>query len=105
MAVASPSRFGFVHTAEHVVSAVELTRPLDRDYVTRVLDDTDDTGVPARVGADRAERGLGDVEASLAEANAVLDLDDGLGQPQGAVPLGLQKVKGDSLGRARPYPG
>ena len=74
---------GAERTSEHVVRATELPRPLDGDDVPRVLDDADDRRVASRVGADRAELGLCDVEAPLAEPHAVLHLHDRLGEAEG----------------------
>ena len=53
--------------AEHVVAAPELAGALDRDDVLGLLDDADQGGVAARVAADPALLGLGDVAADLAE--------------------------------------
>ena len=59
--------------AEHVVAPAELAGALDRDDVLGLLDDADDVGVAARVAADAALLGLGDVAADRAEPDLVLD--------------------------------
>src|SRR4051794_2198946 len=66
--------------AEHVVAAAELAGPLDRDDVLRLIDDADYRLVAARVAADAAELGLGDVAADLAEPDLVLDLHQSVDQ-------------------------
>src|SRR5215211_5928001 len=62
--------------AEDVVAAAVLVRALDRDDVAWLLDDADEPGVAALVLTDAAARLFGEVEADLAEADALLDLPD-----------------------------
>ena len=66
--------------AEDVVAAAELVRALDRDDVAGLLDDADQRRVAALVLADAAARALGEVEADLAQPDALLDLADRLGE-------------------------
>ena len=61
--------------AEDVVAAAELPGALDRDDVLGLLDDAQHGQVAARVEADPALLGLGDVAADVAEPDLVLDLD------------------------------
>jgi hypothetical protein len=68
-----------------VVAAVVLVRPLDRDNVAGLLDDADQRRVAALVLADRAPRALGEVEADLAEADALLDVADRLRERVGVL--------------------
>ena len=90
---------------ENVVGAAELPGPLDGDNVSRILYDADDAAISTWIGADHAELVLCDVETSLAQPNAVLHLHDGLCEPEGALPVRFEHVKGDALSRARPYAG
>src|SRR5205823_3976315 len=69
--------------AGHVVAAGELVRALDGDDVAGLLDDADDRAVAALVLADAAARAVGEVEAHLAQADALLDLADRVGQGVG----------------------
>ena len=88
-----------------MVGAVEFPRPLDGDDVPRVLDDTDDGVVATRIRTDGAELGFRDIETPVAESDAVLHLHDRLSETQGTVPVRLEHVEGDALGRARPDTG
>ena len=58
--------------AEHVVAAAELAGALDGDDVLGLLDDAQDVVDAARVAADAALLGLGDVVAGHAEADLLL---------------------------------
>jgi len=62
--------------AEDVVAPAVLVRALDRDDVAGLLDDADQAAVAALVLADAAARLVGEVEADLAEPDALLDLAD-----------------------------
>jgi hypothetical protein len=75
-------------------------RALDGDHVARLLHDADQRGVPAIVEADRAARALGQVEADLAEADALLDVADRVGQRMGVLRRGAQQVEREALGGA-----
>src|SRR5437764_1351580 len=56
--------------AENVVAAAVLVRALDRDHIPGLLDHADQPGVAALVLADAAARGVGQVEADLAQPDA-----------------------------------
>ena len=83
--------------AEHVVQAAVLARALDRDDVGRLLDHADERRVTARVGADRAQVAFCQVEALPAEADLLLDVDDGRRQGEDLLGLDLQNVKREPL--------
>jgi hypothetical protein len=72
-------------------------RALDRDHVAGLLDDADEAGVATLVLADAAARLVGEVEADLAEADALLDLPDRVGQRIGVLGVGAQDVEGEAL--------
>ena len=57
-------------------------------------------GVAALVLADAAARLVGEVEAHLAQADALLDLADGVGQRVGVLGVAAQDVEGQALGGA-----
>ena len=86
--------------AEHVVAAAVLVRALDRDHVAGLLDHADQRRVAALVGADRAARALGEVEADLAEADLVLDVADRVGERVGVLRRRAQHVERQPLGGA-----
>src|SRR3712207_5521672 len=88
--------------AQHVVAAVELVRPLDRDHVAGLLDHADHGGLAALVLADPAGRLRGEVEADLALAHGRLDLLDRLGQWQRVLVGRAEDVEGEPLGSALP---
>jgi hypothetical protein len=71
---------------------------LNRDHVRGLLDDADQLGVTALVGADPAGRSIGQVEARRAQADPLLDLPDRLGQAERVLIAGAQDVKGQALG-------
>ena len=85
---------------EHVVEAAELVRALERDDVARLLDDAHERPVAALVLADPAARPLGQVEADLAEPDALLDLPDRGDERDCLVVLDSEQVEGQSLCRA-----
>src|SRR4051794_32628629 len=87
--------------AEHVVAAGELVRALDRDDVARLLDDADDRAVAALVLTDPALRPVGEVEAHLAQPDALLDLADRVGERVGVFGRLAQDVEGEPLRGAR----
>jgi hypothetical protein len=84
-----------------VVTAPELTRTLDRDDVSRVLDDAEDRGVTAIVGTDGTAFGDADVEADRAEHGALFDLDDRSRQTSRILGSDFQQMKGDPLSGLR----
>jgi hypothetical protein len=87
-----------------MIAAAVLEGALDRHGVERLLDDEDP--VLARfVGADRAWVDVGRVEADRAEGDALLHLEDGLGEADGVVLRRLQDVVGKSRGGFGPMPG
>jgi hypothetical protein len=59
----------------------------------------------ALVAADAAELALGDVAAFPAEEDALLRLDDRLGEPLGVVGRRLHQVEREPLRRLGPMPG
>jgi hypothetical protein len=59
----------------------------------------------ARVGANRAQLALSQIEAATARANIGLDVPDRIGQSQGLVPAALEDVKRQPLSRTSPDPG
>ena len=89
---------------QHVVAPVELLRLLHRDDVARLLHHAEHGGVAPIVGAQVAQRALGDVEALLAERHAVLRLGDGAGQAERVDLLDLQQVERDPLRGLRADP-
>src|SRR5512132_1336079 len=60
--------------AEYVVTATEFPRPLDRDHILGLLNDTDHSRIAAWVAADTALLLLCDVPADRTEPDLVLDL-------------------------------
>ncbi len=86
---------------QHVVAAVELAGALDGDDVARLLDDAHDPWVAPVVGAERAELGVGDVEAAGTEADPCLGFADRPGQAGDIVAGDLEQVEGDPLRRLR----
>ena len=90
---------------EHVVAAAELAGPLDRQHVERLLDDAQLAVVAARVAADRAQRGVADVEAALAEHDLVADGDQ-RARERARLRVGRAKqVERQALGRLGSDPG
>ena len=83
-----------------MVDAVVLVHALHRDDVAGLLDDADQAVVAAGVGADAAAGLVGEVEAELAQADLLLDLEHGVGE-RGAILLGgAQDVKCEPLSGA-----
>ena len=70
---------------------------LDRDHVGRLLDHADQGAVALRVGADPAERPLGEVEAFLAEADLLLHFADRLAERERLFVGRPQQVEGEPL--------
>ena len=91
--------------AQHVVLAAERAGLLDADDVHRPLDDADQRGVPARVGANGAGGLLRERAADFAEPDPLPRVEDGLGELFDRAGLGLHQVQGDALRRARPDAG
>ena len=88
--------------AEHVVAPAVLVRALDRDDVAGLLDDADQARVAPLVLADPAARLVGEVEAHLAQADALLDLADRVGERVGVLGRGAQDVERQPLRGALP---
>ena len=82
-----------------MVDPLELAGPLESEYVERLLDDAQPPLIPRRIGANRAERRLADVEAPLAEDDTIPDIDESLGQRPSLSVGRPQQVIGQSLGR------
>ena len=82
---------------QDVIEALELARPLEREDVERLLDDAQARLVAARVPADRAERGVADVEAPIAEHDLVADVDQRRRQRPGLRVGRAQQVVGQAL--------
>jgi hypothetical protein len=80
-------------------------RALDRDDVAGLLDDADEGRVAALVLADATARPVGEVEADLTLADALLDLADRVGEPVGVLRRCAQDVEREPLGGAGPDPG
>ena len=75
-------------------------RALDREEVGGLLHDADDRAVAASVEADRAELLLGQVSALTAEADALLDLANRVGERDRLLLRDAQKVEREPLRRA-----
>jgi hypothetical protein len=83
--------------AKHVVEPVELVRALHGDDVAGLLDHADQALVAALVGADAADRLVGEVEADLAKADFLLDLADRVGQGEAFIFGHSEYVEGEPL--------
>lgn len=88
-----------------MVAARELPGPLDRDDVLGLLDNAEGVGVAARIGADSAERVLGDIAADRAELDLGLDLGERRDEPLDVGFVGREQVEGDALRALGPDPG
>src|SRR3954447_7526940 len=86
--------------AEDVVAPAVLVGALDGDDIAGLLDDADEARVAALVLADAAARLVGQVEAHLAQADALLDLADRVGQRVGVLGVAAQDVEGQALSGA-----
>ena len=84
---------------QHVVATAEGAGALDGEHVERLLDDADTGGVAAGVVAEAAGVALGQVLADGAEVDALLDVEQGLGEVVGLGLGGAQDVVGEALGR------
>jgi hypothetical protein len=82
-----------------MVESPEFTGAFNCLDVFRLLDDTDEVLVAARVAADVAADFFGDVEADLAEANSFLYLEQNLREFLGLFIICLQQVERNALGR------
>ena len=92
-------------SAEDVVEATVLVRPLEREDVDGLLDDADHRPVAARVGANAAERLLGQVAALAARTDSRLDLRDRRADGVRLVGGRREDVEREPLRRARADPG
>src|SRR6185503_7428423 len=86
---------------QHVIQAAELACLLDDGHVLRLLDDADHFLVARCAGAEGARIGVGDVIASRAVGNAILDVADRLAQAFGILARRAQDVKSEALGALR----
>jgi len=68
---------------EHVVAALEVAPPVDRDQVRRGGDHADHLGLAARVAAHRARVGLGHLHADRAQPDLVGDVEQRLREVAG----------------------
>jgi hypothetical protein len=80
-------------------------RALDRDHIRGLLDHADRLAIATLVRADPAHRAVGQVEARLAQADALLDLLDRVGEREGLLVAGAQDVEGQALRAAAADPG
>src|SRR5262249_27686279 len=86
---------------QDVIDAADHARGLELQQILRLFDDDDLRLVAARVGADGAGVGLGEIEADAAVVDVFLDVADGVDKTEGACLVGLEDVKGDPLGGGR----
>src|SRR5262245_7930576 len=90
--------------AEHVVEAAELSRPLDRDHVLGLLNDTDHRRIASWVAANAALLLLCDIPADRAEPDLVFDLGQRVHEPAYIGWIGGQQVERDPLRALGPDP-
>src|SRR6185312_7019916 len=83
---------------EHVVEPAVFVGALDRDHVGRLLDHADQGAVAVGVGANPAERALGEVEALLAEPDLLLHFADRFAEREGLFVGRPQQMEGEPLG-------
>ena len=84
---------------QHVILPLKLARGFDADDVVRLLHHADHFRVAAAVAAILAQLARGDVVADAAQAELILDVQDGLRQVLGVVAAGAQHVEGEALRR------
>jgi hypothetical protein len=84
-----------------VVAPVVRRGALDREDVLRLGDDADQPRVAPRVVADRARVVLGDREAPRADADALLERDDRVGECVGVRARAVQQVEDEPRGGLR----
>ena len=65
---------------EDVIQPLELAGPLEGEDVERLFDHAESTAVAPGVAADRARRGVGQIEALVAEHDLLLDPRDRVGE-------------------------
>jgi len=84
---------------EDVVEATIAAGALDGEHIEGLLDHADDRAVAAGVLAVSAGVGLGDIHALGTEADALFDVEDGLGKCSGFLFAGAKDVVSKPLGR------
>lgn len=84
---------------KHVVAALKLARGFDPDDIGRFLHHTDHLGVAIGIAAELAQIAIADVVADAAEAEFILDVEDGLRQVAGIVARASQDVEREALRR------
>jgi len=82
---------------QDVVAALKLARGFDADNVVRLLHHADHLRVAVAIAAELAQFAFGDVVADAAEAEFILDVQDGLREVLGVVAAGAQHVEGEAL--------
>ena len=87
---------------QHVVEAAVDARALERRHVEGLFHDADLAVVTRRVGAEGARVPFRHVETDRAEHDALLDLDDGLGQAARLFLGQAQHKIGQALSGLRP---
>jgi hypothetical protein len=65
---------------EDVIATFEGSRPLDRQHIKRLFDETQARVIAHGIGADGAQRPGADVEAAVTEDDVIPDRDEGRGQ-------------------------
>ena len=84
---------------QHVVQTGKLARGLNRKDVVRFFHYADHGPIAMRVAAVVTNFTVADVIADRADAQLVLDIDEGLGQALRVLPWSSQNVKGQPLCR------
>jgi hypothetical protein len=83
---------------EHMVSTVQLARPLQRYDIEGLFDNADHV-VPLGVTANLARVALGDIEATRAKPDLAADLNDRIGQSDRFLARGTEQMEGKARGR------
>ena len=78
--------------AQHVIPAFKLARGFDADDVVRLLHHADHFRVAVAVAAILAQFAVGDVVADAAQAELILDVQDGLHQVLGVLASGAGRL-------------
>jgi len=88
-----------------VIPTAELTGSFERNDVATFFDHTDHTRVATRIGTDRTEIVLGEVETARTKPNPCLGFGDGRGQTLDVLGREFEQVERDALRRTRPDSG